>query len=106
MLSGEILGHFGGFFDETLRRNDFDLGYASTLQWLEAGGLDGLGLTALQIETALDSARGAYLPGDGWKQTGETTVGSLFRKHPWLAVRLALKIGRVLLHDLLHHRKP
>ncbi len=39
ILSGEVLFYFGGFLDGPMRQNDFDLGYRSTLVWLEGGGL-------------------------------------------------------------------
>src|SRR6202011_4816891 len=34
LLAGEVLGHFGGFFDEKMRESDFVLGYRSALEWL------------------------------------------------------------------------
>jgi hypothetical protein len=106
MLSGEILFHFGGFLDETMRRNDFDLGYRSTLAWLEAGGLNDVGLDTAAIDTAKQAAAAGYQPGDGWKKTGETTVASLLAMHPWQTARLAGKITHVLIHDMLNREQP
>ena len=106
LLSGEILLHFGGFLDEKVRRNDFDLGYRSTLQWLRNGGLSYAGLPAGLAGQALAAARDAYQPGDGWKQTGTVTAASLLGRHPWQAARLAGRIILVLLHDLFHHPRP
>jgi hypothetical protein len=34
-LAGEFLFRFGGLLDENLRQSDFDLGYLSTISWLE-----------------------------------------------------------------------
>ena len=106
MLSGEVLFHFGGFLDEKMRRNDFDLGYQSTLKWLEDGGLTKAGLSAELNEQAKAAAQDIYKPKDGWKQTGETTVGSLLAMHPWQAARLAGKVTHVLLHDIIDHPRP
>ncbi len=106
ILSGEVLFHFGGFLDEEMRRNDFDLGYRSTLQWLEDGGLRTAGLAAELAEQALAAARAGYAPGQGWEETGKKTVSSLLRMHPWQAARLAGKITHVLLHDFLRHPQP
>jgi predicted acylesterase/phospholipase RssA len=105
ILSGEILFHFGGFLDEPMRQNDFDLGYRSTLMWLD-GGLHDAGLPADLASRALDAAKGAYEPGQGWERTGQTTAGSLLAMHPWQAARLTGRITHVLLHDLLHHPRP
>jgi Patatin-like phospholipase len=106
LLSGEVLFHFGGFLDEGMRRNDFDLGYSSTIAWLTQGGLTSAGLPGSLAEEALASAADAYQPGKGWERTGSTTVGSLLAMHPWEAARLAGKITHVLLHDLIHHPRP
>ena len=106
VLSGEILAHFGGFLDETMRRNDFDLGYRSTLAWLEAGGLAPLGLDDAAMTKALDAARAAYQPGDGWKKTGGESVGDVLLDHKVMVTRLVAQIVRVLIHDLLHHPEP
>jgi hypothetical protein len=106
LLSGELLFHFGGFLDEDMRRNDFDLGYQSTLRWLEKDSLTEAGLPAGLAGPALEAARAAYQPGNGWERTGKTSVGSLLAMHPWQAARLAGKITQVLLHDLLHHPRP
>jgi len=106
ILSGEVLFHFGGFLDEKMRRNDFDLGYRSTLKWLEDGGLTDAGLAAELNEQAKAAAQNSYSPQEGWKQTGRTTTASLLAMHPWQAARLAGRVTHVLLHDILHHPRP
>jgi Patatin-like phospholipase len=106
LLSGELLFHFGGFLDESMRRNDFDLGYLSTLEWLGNNGLSDAGLPADLAAQALAAAQNAYQPGSGWEQTGPMTTGSLLAMHPWQAARLAGKVTQVLTHDLFHHPQP
>lgn len=106
LLSGEVLFHFGGFLDENMRRNDFDLGYSSTLAWLKSGGLVDAGLAGDLAARASAAALSAYTPGDGWKKSGSITVGSLLRMHPWQAARVVAKITQVLVHDLVHHPQP
>ncbi len=106
MLSGEVLFHFGGFLDENLRRNDFDLGYSTTLAWLASGALTDAGLPRDLAAQATEAAQTAYRPGDGWRRTGDTTVGSLLRMHPWQAARLVGKVTQVLLHDFVHRQAP
>jgi len=106
MLSGEILFHFGGFLDETMRRNDFDLGYRSTLEWLKSDGLAELGLPKADTKRAVAAAQKAYKPGNGWTETGGTTVGGVMLHHPWVTARLAAQLAKVLIHDLFHHPQP
>jgi hypothetical protein len=106
LLSGEVLFHFGGFLDQQARHNDFDLGYASTLEWLSQGGLTSAGLPAGHADRALTAAEAAYQPQDGWKTTGSRTAGTLLALHPWQTAALAGKLTQVLLHDLIHHPRP
>jgi predicted acylesterase/phospholipase RssA len=106
MLSGEVLFHFGGFLSDAMRQNDFDLGYSSTLAWLRAGALVDAGLDQVSADRALQAAEAAYQPGDGWKQTGTTTVGSLLAMQPWQTARLVGRLTHVLMHDAMHHPAP
>lgn len=67
MLAGEILFSFGGFLDRALRRSDFDLGYQSTLKWLEEGGLTATGphdcgLDEHLASVALEAVTTGYTP--------------------------------------------
>ncbi|HAV91796.1 TPA: hypothetical protein DCW38_01265 [candidate division WOR-3 bacterium] len=39
-LSGEIMSHFGGFFDERMRKSDFHLGYSNGLKYLRNNSID------------------------------------------------------------------
>ncbi|MEE8600667.1 patatin-like phospholipase family protein [Euzebya tangerina] len=55
LLAGELLGDFGGFFDQRLRRNDFLLGWACATIWLERRAAIALGLDD-QVLTALFDA--------------------------------------------------
>jgi hypothetical protein len=97
MLSGEFLGNFGGFFDRRLRQADFDLGYASTLRWLEAGGLTRPGrLEPAAATTALHAATDAYQPGDTWKRYGSTTFWDVTPQGKLQALLLAGRIARVI----------
>ena len=101
MLAGEVLGHFGGFFDKRLRLSDFDLGYACALDWLEAGGLTAHDLDPELGETALQSARNAYTPEDRWIEFGNTSVLKIMLRHPLAFVGLIAQMVRVVVQDLL-----
>lgn len=102
VLSGEIVGHFGGFLDERLRSSDFALGYRSARAWLEHPER---GLTALGVDPGLaaDMAGAAAARYDPrWERgTGGMTVSGL----PWRARarlgRLAARAARIGLTDLV-----
>lgn len=97
LLSGEFLGHFGGFFDRRLRQADFDLGYTCTLRWLEAGGLTGAGrLDPAAAATAMQAAIAAYQPSDTWRQYGATTFWGVSTRGKLQALHLAGRIARVM----------
>jgi hypothetical protein len=104
MLAGEILGHFGGFFDENLRASDFDLGYQCALQWM-GDGLPRCGLTAIQTSQAIASATGGYEVKELWRKWGETSLGQVASHHPMAMAGLLTQIGRVSVQDVLgiHH---
>jgi predicted acylesterase/phospholipase RssA len=107
MLAGDIFGHFGGFFDEGMRRSDFDLGYRSTQQWLSDGeyGHDALALHGLDpalARQAQATAQDAYMPSpDSWKKWGKTTILGASGHHPLAAAGLAGQFGRVLAQDAI-----
>jgi len=104
MLAGDFLLHFGGFMDEALRRSDFDLGYQSTLTWLDEGGLARHGLSDADNTTARAAARDAYRPGEGWRRYGRSTFGSLSLLDKLQVARLVAHMNRVIGHDLLEGR--
>ena len=114
LLAGEVLFHFGGFLDLDARVSDFDLGYRSTLQWLERGGLTNHGLAPADNDTAMQAARGRHEPpaaSQSWQACGSRTVADLLGRHPVAGFELAAQIARVLTNDVLHHqnkasRKP
>ncbi len=105
MLAGEILGHFGGFFDENLRASDFDLGYECALEWMTAG-LPRCGLTADQTKQAIAAASDGYKVQQLWKKWGETSLGQVSSHHPMALAGLLAQIGRVSAQDAIgiHHR--
>ena len=88
LLSGEFLAHFGGFLHEPLRRSDFDLGYRSTLQWMEQGlaGTGTSGLSPDHVAMALEAATDRYRPGPLVARPGPPDL-------PW---RARLAVARVL----------
>ncbi|HZE17924.1 MAG TPA: hypothetical protein VE197_20755, partial [Mycobacterium sp.] len=107
LLSGELLDHFGCFYDEALRRSDFDLGFVSTTQWLADLDPDEIGLTTGELDVAREAlASGPYRPGAGWQRTGGTRLPSLLRAHPLLTLRLLGRVARVLVHDTRKRPAP
>jgi hypothetical protein len=104
MLAGEMLAHFGGFFDERLRVSDFDLGYQCTQTWLEEGGLERHGLDAADARAAKTAAT-VYTPEERWREWGKTTVGQVAARHPFALAGLLAQIARVAGQDVItRHR--
>ena len=104
-LAGEFMFHFGGFLDESLRQSDFDLGYLSTLRWLENGGLrarNGQGLTPAHEEMAIDAVRGAYHPHPVSDAPDRPRVVAHRRRQ---LARLAARFARVLVAERVLHRR-
>ncbi|MGC5196292.1 DUF3376 domain-containing protein, partial [Aphanothece microscopica] len=100
LLASDLLGAFGGFFDERYRRHDYLIGRLSGLAWLLEEGPRGEP-ALLQPEDLRDAlkdlvrqARSAYLPE---KQRSRLPWRHGLRVLPLLAVRLPY----VLLSDLL-----
>jgi predicted acylesterase/phospholipase RssA len=101
MLAGEVLFHFGGFFDEHLRISDFDLGYSSTLEWLSASALERHGLDNADSRQAIEAAQAAYTPANTWEQWGKTSVGKVAARHPFALAALMAQIARVAGEDVI-----
>jgi predicted acylesterase/phospholipase RssA len=104
LLSGKALSDFGGFLDVRLRRNDFSLGYRSTLVWLEGGGLTRYHLGPADNDRALAAARGAYDPSSWDAQWADWSSTKVLLRNPLTALRLALRGGRVALTSLFTRR--
>jgi len=66
-LAGESLFQFGGFLAERLRAQDFLVGYANMLAWMEGpGGLAGAGLPAPLALAAGEEVRARARDIPGW----------------------------------------
>ena len=96
LLAGELVGDFGGFLEQELRRSDFALGYETTLAWCS----DGLGAFDLPHDV-VDAAAAAIEQRrpERWQDVrrGRTEQRDL----PWRAriplARILLRAGRALL---------
>jgi len=99
LLAGEILGHFGGFFDQAMRESDFDLGYQSTLDWLTAGGLTLHGLDATKNGEVLAAAAAAHTPEPRWQKEGDTDLADIALHHPFALAGLMAQVARVAGQD-------
>ena len=112
-LSGEFLGHFGGFFDERLRNNDFILGYESMQIWLN--GETGLAHYGLTPELSQAAREGASKRWGKWvddpehpehkrikKLEGQSFGGLSFRRQLRLYM-IAARSAWIVFHQL---RKP
>lgn len=104
LLSGEFLGHFGGFLDERLRMSDFVLGYRSMLEWLER--LSGYGLDEGSAKRALEAAGARVRP--EWDEFRFGTHG--LRDLPFGRkidfARLLAHTGRVVVGELITRTRP
>jgi len=103
MMAGEFMFGFGGFLDEELRQSDFDLGYRSTLEWIDGGGFRAHGLPDALDEAALAAARDAYTPGRTWMDRGNERFRSLSRSQQVALAPLGWQLARVFWRDL---RRP
>ncbi len=88
-LSGEFLGHFGGFLDERLRRGDFALGYRATLAWLRE---QPFGLSPAAAAARYDSAWETGLAHAGLRDLPLRARRALYR--------LGLRIARIAWREL------
>jgi hypothetical protein len=104
LLSGEFLGHFGGFLDKDFRENDFGLGWLCMQEWMEQALPtltdrwqlpDELDLGP-EIEAVRARALPAWSDADYPNELGRASLGSvgLFEK-----VRLA-ELGAHITHVL------
>lgn len=102
LLGGEFLMHFGGFLDERLRWNDFELGYRSAQIWLQ--GLEGLGLEPTDAAIARDEVARRYERRwkTGW---GTRRLRSLPLRARADVARLSLHIGRVAIGEVAFGRR-
>jgi predicted acylesterase/phospholipase RssA len=112
LLAGEVLGHFGGFFDDNLRKSDFNLGYQCALLWME-GGLPRCGLDPPECDQVRQAASESYDAVELWREWGQTSLGSIAAHHPLALAGLLAQVARVSVRDLLHlhhsdnpHRRP
>ncbi|HEY4993774.1 MAG TPA: hypothetical protein VII33_17005 [Nakamurella sp.] len=98
-LAGEFIFRFGGLLDQRLRQSDFDLGYKSTLVWLQ----DDAGLGKAASPVALAAATKAYPPaaaiGEGWVPPELSFAGRM------RMVRMAWRLGVVTVHDVIVGRR-
>lgn len=103
--AGAFMFHFGGFFDERLRENDFDLGYRNMAVWLRRSLHRWLELDESDplVKAALDEVRDAP---DRAKQ-GRGDGAGLEPPKPglWDQMKLADfvgQIGQVIVSDAIH----
>jgi predicted acylesterase/phospholipase RssA len=107
LLAGEFLGHFGGFLNESLRENDFALGYRCMLTWLSGdAGLAAHGLDEALAATAIaggQSARAAWQTAAGreWvTDLGGTTLPQRPLREKLAVWRLAAKAALIAFNQV------
>ena len=90
LLAGELLGDFGGFLAQDLRRSDFALGYETTIAWAKEG-LEPCGVDADAAKRTVEaiSERCPYR----WEDVRQGRTGH--RDLPWRArLNFARLLGR------------
>ncbi|HXR54170.1 MAG TPA: patatin-like phospholipase family protein [Acidimicrobiales bacterium] len=100
-LAGAFFFHFGGFFDVRFRQSDFALGYRNMSYWMTqylGSYLPGVDLSAAFVGV---DQRYAQL---GWDRVrhGGAQLGSLSLGEKLELGHLALHVGHVINHDLIH----
>ena len=93
LLAGELLGDFGGFLAQDLRRSDFALGYETTIAWAKQG-LEPCGVDADAAERTVEALK-ERCPYE-WEDVRQGRTGH--RDLPWRArlnlARLFARAGR------------
>jgi hypothetical protein len=98
-LAGEFLFHFGGFFDERFRQNDFALGYRNASTWLEGWLTDRVTdpvAVLAEVKRRYDAL--------GWDDVnaGDASVHSLSLKEDAQALALVAHLAHVVEYGLRH----
>jgi hypothetical protein len=96
-LAGEFLFHFGGFFDVSIRRSDFELGYRNATTWLERWLGTRVGDPAAVMRAVNDGYES--LPW-GHVDRGDASFGSLSIKDKLEGIGLFVHVGHVIEHGL------
>jgi predicted acylesterase/phospholipase RssA len=104
-LSGEFLGHFGGFFDPKFRRSDFALGYRNARYWLTAWLEDRVTKQKVTEKAKADilaAVKSGYDNLPEWRDEtyGNASLGSLSIKEKVEGIDLLGHIGHIVEHDL------
>lgn len=92
LLAGEIMGDFGGFVHERLRRSDFALGYACVREWMP-DGLSTVGVPGDIVDTAVSAVDAAQRVEWSQVDAGRHSISDL-------PARSRLRLGRLGLHTL------
>lgn len=96
-LAGEFIFRFGGLLDQRLRQSDFDLGYKSTLVWLERKGLGSA--SAVAHAAAMTAYPQGNIIGKGWVPPELSFAGRL------KMIRMAWRLAVVAVHDIFVSRR-
>jgi hypothetical protein len=100
LLSGEFLGHFGGFLDKDFRENDFGLGWLCMQEWMEQA------LPTLterwQLPDALDL--GPEINADYPSELGRASLGSVGLSEKVRLAELGAHITHVLVSGVGRNR--
>jgi len=99
LLSGEIMGDFGGFADRRLRRSDFALGYECLLAWLP-DGLARVDVDDHLIATAIDAVEQGRRAEWSQVEMGRAGVSDLPSRSRLALLRLGLHTLRVIGNDI------
>lgn len=99
LLSGEIMGDFGGFADRRLRRSDFALGYECLLTWLP-DGLARVDVDDHLIATAIDAVEQGRRAEWSQVEMGRAGMPDLPSRSRLALLRLGLHTLRVIGNDI------
>ena len=97
LLAGDVVGAFGGFLDQEIRRSDFSLGWRSTSAWVRDDLAPLVSDDAL-VEAVMDRLKRSC-PVDDADPGRSSGVEQLGWKARWRLALVAARAGRILVGD-------
>lgn len=100
LLTGDFIGAFGGFLDQSIRRSDFALGWSCTRAWVDQS-LEQTGIDRQVVDAILDDIDEASRLGLDDVAVTDQSGGKLSWSGRWRLVALAARVGHVLVREAL-----
>lgn len=100
LLTGDFIGAFGGFLDQSIRRSDFALGWSCTRAWVDQS-LEQTGIDRHIVDAILGDIDEASKLSLDDVVVSDQSGGKLSWSGRWRLVALAARVGHVLIREAL-----